>query len=437
LNRVLLIGLLVFAVPARAQWVAAGEVGRTPGGAVVYGEGPGFRLGASPLTLHLGGDVDTGGDSNIVYSSVPVAAAFLSFGAHLDLATLPPQAFENDNSTADQKVVFRLHGHADYRQYLSADPAVRALSILTAHANADLVVLPKGKYTFALSDRFERTMAPLNGEAVGNFTRDSNQAGALLTLRPGAGTIEFGAGDQVLVNVYESSLLTFGNAIATDAKLFARWLVPETAGVKGAFVGMALRAGYVDFWGQNGVINSAPLRAAAESAIQPLRWLSLSGSIGYGNSFNVHGPSFNSAIGAAMVSFLLPHEGKLSLSYDRDFAFTLYANYFAEHHPSIIFGLPIGERFMLRLQGGVSFRHYEGLTAPATLGDTGYSAPTRDDVVYDASAELLVRMTDWMWLGGSYDLFGDFSQFFFISANHQTPVTFVKHTAMATLRISY
>src|SRR5262245_30328562 len=93
---------------ARAQSSLSTVIRRTPGGTIVYSEGPGFRLGTAPLTLHPGVDVDIGGDSNVLYGTTPVGAGLLRVRARLDLATLPPQSFENDNSSSDPKLDFRL-----------------------------------------------------------------------------------------------------------------------------------------------------------------------------------------------------------------------------------------------------------------------------------------------------------------------------------------
>jgi hypothetical protein len=427
-----LICVLLLASAARGQPVPPGGVGHALDGTVIYGEGPGFRLGAAPLTLHPGVELLSGGDSNVFYTRVPVAAGFLQVGAHLDLATLPPQAFENDNSSADPKVDFRLSAQVEYRQYLSDESAVRAWSSVLVHANAGLIVLPKGKYTVALSDRYERTIDPNNSEVTGNVIRNSNKTNALVTLRPGDGAIELGIGDQVQLTVWQGDSLTFGNNVGTDGKLFARWRLPRNA-----FLSATLRVGYVDYWIQKGAVNSVPLRGTVGSEIQLIRWMSLAGSIGYGNSFNAHAPSFSGVIGAANVTFLLPFEGKLLLSYERDFLDTMFANFLVDHHPFAALVFPVGQRFTLRLSGGVRLRRYEGLIAPATLGLSGYGSMVRDDLLYESSAELWVRLSDWLWLGANYNLFGDSSHFVVLTDGQSRPVSFVKHIAMATLHISY
>src|SRR5205807_1615452 len=148
--------LLAAALPAWAQTQAASPYSQS-----VYREGPGFRLGAAPLVLHPGVGVELGYDSNVFYlPDHEVGSGLLRLRVHFDLATLPPQAFADDYSTADPKVEFRFSTQLDYREYLTSDEVVRSQRSVNLLASADLVLLPRGPFTLALNDTFVRTVDP-------------------------------------------------------------------------------------------------------------------------------------------------------------------------------------------------------------------------------------------------------------------------------------
>ena len=95
--------MLLSALDARAQ-------SGSPYSQSVYNEGPGFRLGAAPLVIHLGLAAEGGYDTNVFYLPYnEISSPMLRLRAHVDLATLPPQAYEGDNSSADPKIDFRLY----------------------------------------------------------------------------------------------------------------------------------------------------------------------------------------------------------------------------------------------------------------------------------------------------------------------------------------
>jgi hypothetical protein len=93
------------------------------------------------------------------------------------------------------------------------------------------------------------------------------------------------------------------------------------------------------------------------------------------------------------------------------------------------------------LSGGVRFRHYEGLLAPMEVGYSDYvpsMTRTRDDMVYEARAELNVLATSWLSFGASYNLLGNRTDFAFVDgAGAPTPVRFIKHAAFGRVNFAY
>src|SRR5262249_19217435 len=120
--------LLVIAVVAGHPLYAAAQTANYgPYSTTVYSEGPGFRLGSTSLTLHPGIALRGGYDTNIFYEPVnPHGSALLRLRAHIDMATLPPQALVGDPGTAQQVVNFRFSSQVEYREYLNDNKDIRA-----------------------------------------------------------------------------------------------------------------------------------------------------------------------------------------------------------------------------------------------------------------------------------------------------------------------
>src|SRR5262249_147380 len=139
---------------------------------------------------------------------------------HLDMATLPPQAFAGDTSTADPKVDFRFSTQVEYREYLSSNQNVQNQRSANVSVGADLGILPKGPFTLRISDLFLRTVDPQNKESPNNFSRDFNRAGLLGSYKIGG--LEFGGGDFFEFNFWETTAVQFGNSLSDEGQLFAR-----------------------------------------------------------------------------------------------------------------------------------------------------------------------------------------------------------------------
>jgi hypothetical protein len=424
--------LLLAATPAGAQesW--------NPYSTSVYREGPGVRLGYVPLVLHPGLAVDGGYDSNVFYAGSDrpaIGAGLLRFRAHFDLATLPPQRLEQDTGTADPKVEFRFSTQLEYREYLSSNPDVTAQRSLNLFANADLTVLPKGPFTLRLYDMYVRTVDPRNEEGPTNFARDFDRGGFVASLRPGTGRLELGIADYAEVNVWESNDLAFGNTVADEAQAYARFrLLQQTV------LSVIVRAGYREY-SSDSQLRSAPVRALVTASSPITSWFGASAGIGYGNSIALasNRVSFNSVIANAEVRFFLPHGARIAAGYDRDFFDSLLANFYVDDKLYVGFDQPLAYRIVAHLDGGLRFRHYDGLVDPSVFGAfSGYSSTTRDDRVWDLHAELNVRATQWMSVGVSYNFVAVQTDFLFLLPNGGSEsADYLKHSAFARVDVAY
>jgi hypothetical protein len=414
---------------------------QSPYAAAVYNEGPGFRLGSAPLVIHPGLSVELGYDSNVFYlPSNEVGSGILRLRGHIDLATLPPQSFAGDTSTADPKVEFRFSTQLEYREFLSDREDVRAQRSLNVLLGTQLVILPKGLFSLTISDAFARTVDPRNEEGPGKFTRDHNHLGLLGTFHRGG--LEVGIGDYFDVDFWEDAALQFGNAYTNDALAFAKVrILPQTIGQA------SVRAGYVYY--PNRPTNMIPVRAMIGASTLFASWFGASVNIGYGNSINNSGPSFNSAIANLEARFILPKQMSLTLGYDRDFRSSLFANFYGDDFLFLAYELPFVNRVTIHAGGGVRFRRYEGLVPPSLVGALAYTTGTRNDLMYEAHAELRYRATSWMQLAAVYNLLGDATRFGFISQEFfpppsplksgrvEIPVSYIKHTVLGMVDFAY
>lgn len=401
----------------------------SPYSASVYNEGPGLRLGSSPLILNAGLAAEIGYDSNVFYlPSDEVGSTLMRLRAHLDLSTLTSKPIEGDHSTADPKLDFRFSAQAEYREYFSVDPAVRAQRSVNLLGGADVGILPRGPFTLRIVDTFIRTIDPRNEESPANFTRDYNRVGLIGSYH--AGGLEVGLSDYFNVNYFESTDVSFGDLISDEGEAFARLrLLSQT------LLSLSARFGYVHYE-HNTSVDGTPLRVLAGASTLFTTWLGASVSAGYGNSLSFRAPSFNSAIGGVDVRFLLPRAARVTVGYRRDFYDTLLANAYSDDQLYVAAEQPFFSRIAVHLDGSVRFRNYVGLVDPATIGVAGFSSSTRSDEVFDAHAEFTVRAMSWLAISANYNLQVDLTDFELDSPG-PVPVHYVKHSAFLRFDFAY
>jgi hypothetical protein len=425
-RRVVFLACFLAPASAAAQW---SEVSQASAYGLSASEGPGFRLGEQPLTLHPGISVETGYDSNVFYLPDSVGAGLMRIRGHFDLATLAQEVQQGEASTADPALAFRLSTQMEYREYLTDNPAAQAQRSFSLFAIGNVTLFPRGPFTLALTDLFARTVDPRNSETTAQFERDTNRVSLLAGYRLSA--IEFGLGDYFEVNYWENSDLKFANSIIDEAQAFGRlqFLPQSTAS-------LTVRAGYIEYT-NDPALQATPIRALAGITTMTTRNFGWAASVGVGASLHKTGPSYTNVIGSAEVFAVLPEEARAALGYERDFHDSLFANFFVDDHVFVSYERPLLRLLSARAGAGVRFRHYEGLIDPSIVGATGYSSAQRDDRIYEFHGDLDYRLKAWLAGGLTYNLMADDTDFRFLEQTMSTPVHYVKHSVFVRADFSY
>ena len=395
----------------------------------VYREGPGLRWGDGSMSLHGGVTLENGYDNNVFYQPQnPIGAGILRLRLHLDLAPINLDEYENDQSTANRTFEFKLSTQLEYREYESGNDAVQAQSSLSALFMGEFTLFPRGPFELNLSDVFMHTVDPRNSEGPGSYERDYNRVGILGTYRYSA--LEIGAGDAFDVNYWESRIVSFADHYVDEAQAFARLrLLPQTIG------SLVVRGGVVSY-GNNHALDADPLRVTVGGSTLFDSWIGASVNVGYANSFNQHGESYNGPVARAELRFFLPYRTQAMLAYDRDFHDSMFANFFTDDSVMVSVEKPIVMALSARLDFAVRFRHYGNLIDPMLIGAVGYSSSTRDDRVYEAHGEVNDRVLPWLSIGLSYNLLSDDTDFEFLTPTPE-PVHYVKQSVFARADFAY
>jgi len=338
----------------------------------------------------------------------------------------------------------------EYREYLTSEQFIQSQRSVNVLASADLGILPKGPFTLRLNDTFVHTVDPRNLDTTtisstattGQFGRNYNRGGLLASYRIGS-KLELGLGDYVEFNLWEDSTVgRFGDMIYNDAQAFFRVrFLPQTIGT------VNVRVGYTHYLNAP-LFESIPVRITAGVSSLITTWFGVGASIGYGGSFHQEttqsGLSFNSVIANLEARFFLPHAARVTLGYDRDFFDSLFSTWYSDDRVYVAFDQPLIHRLTAHLDGGVRFRHYQGLRTPGDFGYSNYvrngvaGASDRDDLIWDVHAELTVRATSWLGFAASYNVVGDDTDFAFRdTAGRDTSAGYIKHSVFLRADIAY
>ncbi|MCX7958576.1 MAG: hypothetical protein N3B13_05965, partial [Deltaproteobacteria bacterium] len=182
-------------------------------------EGNGLLIGET--RLHLGLGLEGGYDTNIRYQPDKYAAsdAVLNIKPKLEL------------KTPEKAVSFELEGGLNIIKYFGIEDETTAdNSTLTADAGFNLTFNPKGQFRFIISDLFSRNNDP-RSDAIGNFSRTSNAAGAGIEYVPSGGAFELNLGYKFYFDLYDKDTgLEFMDSIAHQPEMKIKWkFFPKTA----------------------------------------------------------------------------------------------------------------------------------------------------------------------------------------------------------------
>ncbi len=398
----------------------------------VSNAGPGFKLGSTPLVLHTGVATEVGYDSNVLYDPVPVAGAVMRLRAHAALETVSYRAPDGETESVPPVVAFRLGAQVEYREYLTASSQLQASRNFNVLADTSATLYPRGRISLTLSDAYARTSDPVNVENTHNVVRDLNRFGVVGRWRANGGSLELSLGDIVHVSYMgENAHYAFASSYGTEAQAIARWwILPQTS------VALSVRAGYYRY-PDNPSQDSAPVRVLAGGSTLLTSWLGASASVGYGNSFNQQGPSYNNAIGSAEIDFYLPWAAKLLARYEREFSPSVFANFYRDDQFAVAYKQPLVAHLSATLAGAIYLRTFEGLISPALINAVSYSSTTHTGPIYEARAEINVQPIRWLSCGAAYTVQADTTDFVFHYASFSTADRYLKHSVFGRIDVAY
>jgi hypothetical protein len=380
---------------------------------VRYSEGPGLKL-TDNLVFHPGIGVTTTYDSNVFFnasSENPVSAPTVAAVFHLGLATLPPQRTEDQPTNVPGQVVdFRLSFSGAYRTYLSDLDTVSSQSNMDLDGSLNALFNPRGQVQLRITDDFVRMVTPKNIQSEGSFVRDHNEAAAVATFAPGGGMLSFGVGYRFILDHFEND---WDNGVASfdpdltihQLSLNAKWqFLPKTAALLNVTEGIT-RRGLVLTAGGSRHPDSYPLRVELGLVGQLTFKLQATLTVGYANAFyqdvaNRTVGNYNNVIGSARLRWQIDSLAWLSLGYDLNFADSLFADLYTDHHAFARYDHMLFGRLVLHLEGGYRYRTYSGI-------DPFWGLTARNDNLFEVHAGADFRIREWLFVGVAYDLLAD------------------------------
>lgn len=358
---------------------------------------------------------DVGGDDRIVSSPI------LRAGVGLVLQT------EQFNTTSEPgeppppgpKVAFGSTMNFTWNQYL--DDQAKDFSDVGIGALVNATFNPQGKVAPFVRGGYTRAVTPPRGLSVDDIDRDKIEAAVGLNALPGGGALTVYAEYRFTLDLFERSDLEFANRQSHNGTLGVRyqWL-PKT-----------------QFFGETQVGYTAPDQAStlkSESAV-PLRVsagvltlltpsFGTVAKVGYGNSFNSDGPSFNSVTALIEGRLAIGPQLRTAFGYQRDFQDSIIANFYSEHTIYARLVAQLGNFAQLNVKGDLRFRTYEYADdmGPVVFmspsggnvtfcSDEACTGSDRSDTLYGVSAGVDVPVKDWIVLGASYSLLADVTDF--------------------------
>jgi hypothetical protein len=310
-------------------------------------EGNGLLIGET--RLHLGIGLEGGYDSNVNYqpSSYAMHDATLHIKPNLKLIT-PPKG-----------ILFELGGGIDGVKYFGVDdPKSADYSTVNADASLNLTINPNGQLKLILSDIFSRNNDP-RSDAIGNFNRTTNSAGATIQYVPAGGAFILESGYKFYFDLFDKDTgLSFMDSISHQPYLYITWkFFPKTAFVIDSSLDMR---SYPNQYNENGrtFTNQDQMGIRATAGIMGLLTPRLSTilKVGYGDTFASKGDNYRSAIGQFELTYDFNIQSKASFGYSRDFKPVSMYGYYGEDKVYARLAYLLAGRIMLNLGGSFAYQ---------------------------------------------------------------------------------
>jgi hypothetical protein len=414
----------------------------------VQADGPGLLLGGR-VVIHPGLATEVRFDSNVFFSNrsagdgLPASAFILRILPSIDLSTLSMR----QGSLTPRSVDFRIHAGLDYREYLSADSAIRQHRAFGVDVGGLLSIFPRGAYNLEFYDNFLRTNQPPYSFNPYNIDRNTNVFGARFRYSPGGQRL-------TLAVIYELGFDSFDD-IADGPKLSDFNLLYNNLTLRGSWKFLPKTALFIEaVQGVNTYLNpdpegvsriaSYPLRVGAGVMGLITQKLAINVLGGYGNGFYSYGPSPSTAVIQSEIKYKPSFLSAATLGYKHDFVNSLLGAYFdldslSVSYSQLIYRLTIYSRFTwerMAFQGDPDTLAKQGICKD---GEPAKCDPQMDRVdnflLFDIKAEFPIK--DWLLPSLGYSFQSNLSNAFARVQSAITPVSFTKHEAWIRLAVRY
>lgn len=365
-------------------------------------EGKGMEV--SPGTvIHPNVGAEFGVIDNLFYEQDSVVTtALMRLSANFALASekIQPDEVVPDeepgNEAAPPTYEFRASGGLRYEEFFYYDnPSTVGQRNLAVDAQAHLQVYPQGTWSFIGDDRLRRDVRPRNFEDPSSNTRIDNMLDLGLRYQPGGRTISGTLRYQNALDVFE------------DAGVAAR--MNHTLGLRGDWQWLPFTRFYSDvslgFFGPIGSTGSMdltkqgsmPIRGLVGIATTLSEPLTLKAHAGWGYAPYDAGEGYNGPLFDVELGYQYAPAGRVVAEYNYDYEDSINANYFRDHKFQARIDQQLIEKLLL--SGSIDFRlrGYRGIT-----GMVGAMSPSRDDVVFAATARAQYVLTERYYLTGTY-----------------------------------
>jgi hypothetical protein len=339
-----------------------------------FGEGPGVRVGN--LELHPGIAGEVGYDSNYFLRAPqepPVLAAYrLRITPSISLSTLGPQRQQGMSPAGPAVLQFRGGAYVSYNELIAADSKYSSEMSDQRHvdagANLGLTLFPVGRVGVDSYANFVRVVQPSNDYTnVDNaFNRDTVQAGAGLTWRPGGGLFDWRLGYEFGYNFFEKDAFKPLNNYSNTINMRGRWrFLPRTA--------VIYDGGYTWFTYPSHAQESDGAIVRSSIGLNGLvtNRLALLGMVGWAGTFydtraNEPPQQFDSIVGRAEVKWFIAGQGTtdatsapvglswVAVGYTRDVQNSYLGSVYRQDRGYANLSYLLGGAFVLSLSAGIA-----------------------------------------------------------------------------------
>ncbi len=353
-----------------------------------FSEGPGYRAGDLELHPGLGGEI--GYDSNWFLRTdktgaglvngapaVPVAdGGVFRITPSLFVSTLGAQRSTLANGNGEgPSVAFRGGLAATYREFIGSQE-LRDQRNLSAHADANVDILPGRPWSLSIHGLFDRTIQPtVLGNPDLSFNRDTVAGGADVIATPNSGTLDWRLGYQAQAALFESTNGTPFNNVTHTLQTKGRWKFrPRTAFLYDAslsFLGYTQAQRSV-----NSLHDSTPTRARLGMTGLITPRVAFLGMAGWGASFYRPGSDprvsqYDSVIGQLELKFFPTSNApggdvsdasltlsSIALGYVRDYQNSYFSDFYGSDRGYAKIAYFFAGRALISLEGGAGAVEY-------------------------------------------------------------------------------